>query len=105
MDDKLPPRMQKHVAEHPEIYEAFETLGRRVHESGPLSERERRLVKLAIAVGAGTEGGVHSAVRNALASGLSRADIEHAIRLAITTAGWPAYMAAATWADDLLGER
>lgn len=102
MDERLPGQIRRFIDAHPEIYEAFQELGRRVHEEGPLSEQERRLVKIGVAVGAGTEGGVHSAVRRALAAGVSREAIEHAVRLAITTIGWPNAMAAITWAQDIL---
>jgi alkylhydroperoxidase/carboxymuconolactone decarboxylase family protein YurZ len=87
---------------HPEVSEAFEELGRRIHDSGPLSERERRLVKVGIAVAVNTEGAVHSAVRNAVAGGCSAEDVRHAVRLAITTLGWPRTMAAMSWVEDLL---
>lgn len=100
MADKLPTHFSRFKAAHPDIYEAFEELGRRVHEGGPLTERERRLVKLGIAIGVGTEGGVHSAVRHALLGGCSRDDVEHAVRLAITTIGWPRAMAALSWIED-----
>ncbi len=100
MPHELPSLFSRFKAAHPEICQAFEELGRRVHERGSLSERERRLVKLGIAVGLGTEGGVHSAVRHALAGGCSREDIEHAVRLAITTIGWPRAMAALSWVSD-----
>ena len=100
MPHELPSHFSRFKAAHPDICKAFEELGRRVHERGSLSERERRLVKLGIAVGVGTEGGVHSAVRHALAGGCSREDIEHAVRLAITTIGWPRAMAALSWVED-----
>jgi carboxymuconolactone decarboxylase family protein len=69
MAEKLPSHFSRFKAAQPEICQAFEELGRRVHERGSLSERERRLVKLGIAIGVGTEGGVHSAVRHALRGG------------------------------------
>ena len=100
MPHELPSLFLRFKAAHPEICQAFEELGLRLHERGSLSERERRLVKLGIAVGVGTEGGVHSAVRHALAGGCSRQDIEHAVRLAITTIGWPRAMAALSWVSD-----
>jgi 4-carboxymuconolactone decarboxylase len=100
MADELPTHFTRFKAAHPEIYEAFAELGRRVHERGSLSERERRLVKLGIAIGVGTEGGVHSAVRHARRGGCSREDVEHAVRLAITTMGFPRAMAALRWIDD-----
>ncbi len=100
MTGKLPSHFSRFKAAHPEIYQAFEELGRLVHERGSLSERERRLVKLGIAIGVGTEGGVHSAVRHAVAGGCTSDDIEHAVRLAITTIGWPRAMAALSWVND-----
>ena len=102
MREKHPTHFQRFKKAHPEIYEAFEELGRRIHENGPLSERERRLVKLGIAVGLGTEGGVHSAVRFALSGGCSKEDVSHVARLAITTIGWPSALAAMSWVEDLL---
>lgn len=102
-EEKLPEHFQRLTKANPEIYQAFEELGRRLHESGPLSERERRLVKLAIAVGLGMEGAVHSAVRFAVAGGCSRDDMVHVVNLAITTIGWPRASAAMSWVDDLVG--
>ncbi len=100
-EKKLPGHFVRFRQLNPEIAQAFEELGRRIHDSGPLSERERRLVKVGIAVAVNTEGAVHSAVRHALAGGCSREDIAHAVRLAITTIGWPRAQAAMTWAADL----
>jgi alkylhydroperoxidase/carboxymuconolactone decarboxylase family protein YurZ len=102
MREKLPANFQRFKEAHPGIYEAFEELGRRLHETGTLPERERRLVKLGIAIGLGTEGGVHSAVRFALSGGCSKEDVSHAARLAITTIGWPRALAAMSWVEDLL---
>jgi 4-carboxymuconolactone decarboxylase len=100
MSKDLPSHFTRFKAAHPEICGAFEELARRIHERGSLSERERRLVKLGIAIGVGTEGGVHSAVRHAVTGGCSREDMEHAVRLAITTIGWPRAMAALSWVND-----
>jgi alkylhydroperoxidase/carboxymuconolactone decarboxylase family protein YurZ len=100
MRDELPRHPSRFRSAHPEIYDAFEELGRLLHETGSLSERERRLVKLGLAIGVGAEGGVHSAVRQAFAGGCAREDVEHAVRLAITTVGWPRAMAALSWITD-----
>jgi 4-carboxymuconolactone decarboxylase len=100
MGEKLPENFQRFKGKHPDVYQAFEELGRRLHESGPLSERERRLVKLGIAIGLGTEGGVHSALRFAKAGGCTSEDLAHVARLAITTIGWPRALAAMSWIED-----
>ncbi len=45
---------------------------------------------------------MHSAVRNALKTGLSKEEIMHVGILAITTIGLPHALAAMTWIKDLL---
>jgi alkylhydroperoxidase/carboxymuconolactone decarboxylase family protein YurZ len=84
------------------VAEAFDRLGTECHEAGPLDEKTRRLVKLALALAHRHEGAVHSAVRNALASGVSAGEMRHVALLAITTIGWPAAFAALTWIEEAL---
>ncbi|HVI95428.1 MAG TPA: carboxymuconolactone decarboxylase family protein [Anaeromyxobacter sp.] len=102
MAKKLPDHFVRFTEKYPDIAKAFDEFGRKVHETGPLTERERRLVKLGIAIGVSTEGGVHSAVRNALTAGCTREDLEHVVRLSFTTIGWPRAQAALTWVLDVL---
>src|SRR5512140_2705591 len=85
---------------HPQIWEAFTTLAEKCHDAGPLTERERRLVKLAMAIGAGVEGGTHSAARNARAAGVTDDDLVHVAVLGITTIGFPSAMRALSWLGD-----
>ncbi|HSE97452.1 MAG TPA: carboxymuconolactone decarboxylase family protein, partial [Blastocatellia bacterium] len=67
MNNKLPQPVEAFKDSHAEVWNAFKELGDRCHEAGPLDEKARRIVKLALAIGAGLEGATHSAVRNALA--------------------------------------
>jgi 4-carboxymuconolactone decarboxylase len=85
-------------AEHPGVAEAHDGLGDACRHAGPLDEREQRLVKLGIAVGLSSEGGVRSHVRRGLVEGLTRAELLHAIVVAVPTAGFPATAAAYRWA-------
>jgi alkylhydroperoxidase/carboxymuconolactone decarboxylase family protein YurZ len=105
MEKKLPPSITEFESKYPGISKAFAALGKACHEEGgPLDEKTRRLVKLGIAIGNRHEGAVHSAVRHAVASGITRDEVYHAAVLAITTLGWPASYAAMTWiADGLEG--
>jgi 4-carboxymuconolactone decarboxylase len=100
MLEPLPEHPSSFREKHRGVWEAFTKLGDACHESGPLDEKTRRLVKLATAVGFRHEGAVHSATRNALRSGVTRDEIEHVVILAITTIGWPAANAAITWVQD-----
>lgn len=81
-----------------------DALGAAEHAAGPLSERDRRLVKLGIAVGAESEGAVRSHVRKLLGVGTSQGEILHTIVLALTTIGFPATNAALGWAEEVLAE-
>jgi len=85
---------------HPQIWQHFTALASACHEAGPLDERTRRLVKLALAIGAGTEGGTHSAIRHAKEVGITMEEIEHVVLLSITTLGLPAAGRAMTWIHD-----
>ncbi len=85
---------------YPDIWQAFTNLAEACHNAGPLDEKTRRLVKLAIAVGAGTEGGTHSAVRHAAEAGVTAKEMEHVVLLSITTIGLPSAGRALTWIHD-----
>lgn len=87
---------------YPEVWKAYTELGSAVSQAGPLSERERRLVKLALAIGSRSEGATHSHARQALAEGVAADDIRHVCLLAITTLGFPAGAAALSWVGDIL---
>lgn len=97
------PRVYRDLrADNPEIAKAYDALGDACRRAGPLSEREQRLVKLGIAVGLSSEGGVRSHVRRALNDGIDAADVLHAIVIAIPTAGFPATAAAYQWAREVI---
>ncbi len=102
MQNKLPPTPRKFKEEFPDVWQAFTRLGDECHNAGMLDERMRRLVKIALAIGAGLEGGTHSAVRNALAVGVMPEEIKHIAVLGITTLGFPEAMRALTWINDNL---
>lgn len=98
---KLPSAYQRFAAEHPRIMAAYEALGDATLE-GPLERRTAELVKLGIAIGARLEGAVHAHVRRARDAGASADEIRHAVRLALTTVGFPTMMSALSWANDVL---
>ena len=104
MSYKLPAQFKELAREYPDVCEAFESLGTQCHNAGPLDEKARKLAKLGIAIGTGSEGAVHSAARNALNADISKEEIMHVGILAITTIGLPNATAAITWIKDLLDE-
>jgi alkylhydroperoxidase/carboxymuconolactone decarboxylase family protein YurZ len=98
----LPPIVEELARAHPAVWEAYNRLGQAAAEAGPLDVKTERLVKLAIAVGAGREGAVHSHVRRGQGAGLTRDELRHVALLAITTIGWPAAIAALSWIEDAM---
>lgn len=101
---ELPDAFQKFSREYPQIHQAYEALAAAAHESGPLDERTRRLVKLAISVGARLEGAVRSHTRQAKEAGVTEAEMDHVVLLSLTTIGLPSMMAARTWVASALAK-
>jgi alkylhydroperoxidase/carboxymuconolactone decarboxylase family protein YurZ len=101
--DQLPSGASKVARAHPEVWAAYAALGRAVAEAGPLDRRTARLVKLALAIGALSEGAVHSHVRRGLADGLSPEDLRHVALLAIPTLGLPQAAKGLSWIEDITG--
>ena len=99
---KLPSGAAKIAKKYPEVWAAYEQLGAACAESGPLDARTLRLVKLAIAIGAESEGAVHSHVRRALDAGLKPDELLHVSLLAIPSLGLAKAVAAMTWIEDIL---
>ena len=99
---KIPKRFMKFKEDYPEIAEAYEKMGDAVHTAGPLDDKTRALIKLAISTGAGLEGAVHSHTRKALEKGLSKEEIRQTVLLALPTIGLPQMMAAYSWVEDIL---
>lgn len=98
----LPEHFQKFRTAHPAIWERYESLAATCHTEGPLGERDRELVKFGVAVGLSSEGAVKSHARKALEAGVTAEELEHAIVLALTTAGFPAMAAAREWLAEVL---
>lgn len=101
---ELPPAFRQFSADYPKMREAYERLAKAAHEAGPLDDRSRHLVKLAIAVGARLEGAVRSHVWQAKEAGISEAELDHVVLLALTTIGLPSMVAARTWVKAALKE-
>jgi len=105
MTNELPPTgAGRFATRFPDVWRAYQALGASAAVSGPIDARGRRLVKLAMAIGAASEGAVHSHARQALEEGVSAEEIRQVCNLAITTLGFPAAMAALSWVNDVIGD-
>jgi alkylhydroperoxidase/carboxymuconolactone decarboxylase family protein YurZ len=97
----LPDKYKSFSSKFPDIFDLYKELGMKVRESGPLDENMQNLIKLGIAVGSNSRGGVMSHTRKALNTGSTKKEIEHAILLALSTTGFPNMIAALNWANEV----
>jgi 4-carboxymuconolactone decarboxylase len=98
----LPDIYQEFKQQFPDIASAYDGLAGKCHGWGPLDEKTRRLVKLGIAIGSNSEGGVRSHARRALEDGIAPDELRHAVVLALTTVGFPTMIAAMKWVDEVI---
>ena len=102
MTEDIPGRAGRLAEQIPDIWKAYQELGKACYEAGPLTDGTRRLVKLAIAVGSGSEGAVHSQVRRGLKEGMTADEARHVAYLAIPSVGFAKAIAALTWIEDIV---
>ena len=94
-----PSHYLKYKQSYPELFAAWDAIGKTVREAGPIPPRTGHLIQLAAAAAVRSEGAVHSHVRRALELGVKPEEVRQAIMLAAGTIGFPAVMA---WAEDVM---
>jgi len=79
----------------PKIYAAYEALGQEIHErSGPLDERVRWLLKIAVSAASGHTVALETHIKKGKEAGLNDGEIMHALLMLIQTVGFPRFMGA-----------
>jgi 4-carboxymuconolactone decarboxylase len=92
---KIRENLDAMIERHPEIYEAYSQYGKAVHEKGgPLDERTRWLIKLAVSAAQGFPKAQLTHMIKAQEAGCRPEEMEHAILLIAPTAGFPRMMEA-----------
>ncbi len=99
--EKLPAGAGEIAEAYPDVWDAYAALGKACSEAGPIDGRTARLVKLALAIGALSEGAVHSHTRRALEEGVSREELKQVALMAIPTLGFPQGVRVLTWIEDV----
>lgn len=99
---KMPKFYEEFRVAYPAVAEHYSKLGDACRAAGPLDHKSAELVKLALSIAVGSEGGAHSHTRRALTAGASRAELEHVALLSITTLGFPRAMTGLAWMRDVL---
>jgi 4-carboxymuconolactone decarboxylase len=79
----------------PDINAGHEALGEKIHrESGPLPEKSRWLIKIAISGASRHHLALETHIRKAREAGATEEEIKHALLLLIQTVGFPTFMEA-----------
>jgi alkylhydroperoxidase/carboxymuconolactone decarboxylase family protein YurZ len=99
--ENLPSGAGEVATAYPAVWEAYAALGKACAEAGPIDGRTARLVKLALAIGALSEGAVHSHTRRAIEEGLKPDELKQVALLAIPTLGFPQGVKVLTWIEDV----
>jgi len=102
MKRKPPKHYLKVKKAQPDFIAAWDAIGKAVRDTGPLEAKTGHLIQLAAAAAVRSEGAVHSHVRRLVDLKAKPAEIRQAIMLTAATIGFPAVMAALSWADDIL---
>jgi 4-carboxymuconolactone decarboxylase len=85
----------KFKEEFPSVYASYEALGNAIHENGgPLPEKMRWLLKVAISGASGHRLALETHVVRAREAGATDEEILHALLLLIQTTGFPTFMEA-----------
>ena len=100
---ELPKPFRRFLQRYPEVEKAHMELSLVINRQGPLGEKERRLIRLGIAVGQQSQGAVKSHARRALDEGITPDELRQAALLALPTIGFPAMIAASEWIEEVLG--
>ena len=91
--------------DYPELMATYEAFGDACRHAGPLDAKTSALVKLAMSLAAGLEGGAHSHARKALEAGCSADELVHVALLCAPTLGFPAMMRAKGWVTDVIDKQ
>jgi 4-carboxymuconolactone decarboxylase len=95
----IPATYHRFTERFPQLADAHRLMTEAAAQSGPLDAKTCELIKMGVALGAGHESSFHSHVRRSLEQGASRAEVEQAIVLAMSTCGFSRAVAGWKWAQ------
>lgn len=93
--DSIQENLKYFTDKHEDIYSAYSSYGKAIDEDGgPLEEKTRRLIKVAVSATIGNEYSLTTHIKKALKAGCSLEEVEHTLLLIAPTVGFPAMMKA-----------
>jgi 4-carboxymuconolactone decarboxylase len=98
----LPEIFKTFLDKHPDLAEAYRTVGDLASNSGPIDKKTQHLIQLGTAIGLCSKGAVRSHARRALDSGATDKEVFQVVLLSMTLVGFPAMIAAYGWVNEVL---
>ena len=86
----------------PEVTQAYRELKGAYGAAGPLDEKTRQLVQVAVMVAIGSEGGTRDHVGFALDAGATPDEIRHAVLMLLGPAGMSRTSVGIAWANEVI---
>ena len=102
---ELPPSLRAFIKKYPEVWAAHENLGLECARSGPLTDREIQLVKIAVTASLTLETSFKTHVQKAIRAKATRTEIEHTIIQLLAIVGIGRTMMAMKWYEEAMSQK
>jgi alkylhydroperoxidase/carboxymuconolactone decarboxylase family protein YurZ len=99
---KVPKFFRELTEKKPEMYELVMKLEGHVWDDGALTRKTKKLIAIAIAAALRDQHAVHAQMAGAANLGVTKAEVEEALRVTFLLSGMPAYVYGKTQLDEVM---
>ena len=104
MIGKVPRFFKELTVNDPKMYELVMKLESHIWDDGALTRKTKKLIAIAIAASMRDQHATHAQLIGAANLGISKKEVEEALRVAFLLAGMPAYVYGKTQLDEVMKE-
>ena len=104
MIGKVPKFFKELTVNDPKMYELVMKLESHIWDEGALTRKTKKLIAIAIAASMRDQHATHAQLIGAANLGISKKEVEEALRVAFLLAGMPAYVYGKTQLDEVMKE-
>ncbi len=99
---KVPKFFKELTEKEPQMYELVMMMEGHVWDDGALTRKTKKLIAIAIAAALRDQHAVHAQMAGAANLGVTKAEVEEALRVAFLLAGMPAYVYGKAQIDEVM---
>lgn len=104
MIGKVPKFFKELTVNDPKMYELVMKLESHIWDDGALTRKTKKLIAIAIAASMRDQHATHAQLIGAANLGITKKEVEEALRVAFLLAGMPAYVYGKTQLDEVMKE-